>query len=105
MRSRRLLVATLAGWAFAAHAQDAGTLHLRSLAATCATCHGTDGHAVPASPIPGLAGRPADALLRDLRAFRDGSRPATVMQQIARGYSDAQLQQLAAYFAAQPQRQ
>nr|MBA3590336.1 cytochrome C [Methylibium sp.] len=36
-----------------------------------------------------------------MRAFRDGKRPATVMHQIAKGYSDAQITALAAYFAAQ----
>ena len=40
-------------------------------------------------------------MLQQLRAFRDGSRPATVMHQIAKGFSDAQLQQVAGYFAAQ----
>jgi cytochrome c553 len=85
----------------AALAQSPEALQARSLAATCANCHGTDGRAVQGSSVPGLAGQPGDHLLQQLRAFRDGSRPATVMHQIAKGYSDAQLQQLAAYFAAQ----
>jgi len=86
----------------AAAAQDAATLRLRSLAATCANCHGSDGRAVPGAEVPGLAGMPADYLAEQMRAFRSGARPATVMHQIARGYSDAQVTQLAAYFAAQP---
>ena len=85
----------------AALAQSPEALQVRSLAAACATCHGTDGRAVPGSAVASLAGRPRDDLLAQLRAFREGSRPATVMPQIAKGYSDAQLQQLAAYFAAQ----
>ena len=36
-----------------------------------------------------------------MRAFRDGKRPATVMHQLAKGYSDAQIDALAGYFAAQ----
>jgi cytochrome c553 len=36
-----------------------------------------------------------------MRAFRDGSRPATVMHQIAKGYTDAQIDAMAAWFAAQ----
>jgi cytochrome c553 len=36
-----------------------------------------------------------------MRAFRDGKRPATVMHQIAKGYSDPQIDTLAAWFAAQ----
>jgi len=86
----------------AALAQDTDALATRSLAATCASCHGTDGHAVRDSRVPALAGQPRDALLQRLRAFRDGSRPSTIMGQLAKGFSDAQLAQLASYFAAQP---
>jgi cytochrome c553 len=42
-------------------------------------------------------------MLAQLKAFRDGSRPATVMHQIAKGFNDAQLQQIATYFADQRQ--
>jgi cytochrome subunit of sulfide dehydrogenase len=37
-----------------------------------------------------------------LTEFRDGKRPATIMHQIARGYTDAQLKAIAGHFAAQP---
>ena len=86
----------------AGHAQDAQTLRTRSLAATCAQCHGTDGHAINAAALPGLAGLPASYLTDQMTAFKSGARTATVMHQIARGYSDAQIEQLARYFAAQP---
>lgn len=77
------------------------TLAVRSLAANCAQCHGTDGHAAPGSALPSIAGMPRDYLVTQLKAFKAGTRPATIMQQLARGYSDAQIEQLAAYFAAQ----
>ena len=77
-------------------------LELRSLAATCASCHGTDGHAVAQAAVPGLAGMPAERLVAQMKAFRAGAREATVMHQIAKGYTDAQVARLAAYFAAQP---
>ena len=99
MRTQALLLALAAP--LAALAQSPEALQARSLAATCANCHGTDGRAVAGSGMAGLAGQPRDYLLQQLRAFRDGSRPATVMHQIAKGYSEPQLQQLAAYFAAQ----
>ena len=99
MRTHALLLALAAP--LAAVAQTPDTLKVRGLAATCSGCHGTDGRAVAGSSVPSLAGLPADHLLQQLRAFRDGSRPATVMQQIAKGYSDSQLQQLATFFAAQ----
>ena len=78
------------------------TLQLRSLAATCAACHGTDGRAVPDAGIVGLRGRDRNELATRLLAFRDGTRPATVMHQIAKGYTPEQIDQLAAYFAGLP---
>jgi cytochrome c553 len=93
----------LAGVAVVAQAQDAAApLALRSLAATCAQCHGTDGQPVAGSIVPALAGRQEAELAERLSAFKSGTRPSTVMAQIARGYSDAQLRRLAAYFATQP---
>ena len=82
-------------------AQDAKTpLQLRSLAATCAQCHGTDGRAAPGSIVPALAGGPAADTVEKMSAFKAGTRPGTVMPQIAKGYSDTQIRNLAAYFAA-----
>lgn len=88
--------------AVAATASAQPALQGRALAATCANCHGSEGHAVDGSVVPGLAGQPAAYIAEQMKAFRDGARPATVMQQIAKGFSDAQVAQLAAWFAAQP---
>jgi sulfide dehydrogenase cytochrome subunit len=87
--------------ALPAVAQDAKALHLRALAATCANCHGTQGRAVDAASVPGLAGMPASYIVDQMKAFKAGTRPATVMHQLAKGYSDAQIEALAGYFAAQ----
>jgi len=74
----------------------------RNLAASCAICHGTDGRiATKDSPLIPLAGLPKDHIATQLRAFRDGKRPATVMHQIAKGYTDPQIDAIAAWFAAQ----
>lgn len=83
-------------------APDATELQRRALAATCANCHGPAGRALPQAEVPGLAGLPAAYLVEQLKAFRDGTRPATVMHQLAKGYTPAQIETLAAYFAAQP---
>ena len=80
-------------------AQDANALRARSLAATCAQCHGTDGRAPPGSAMVTLASMPAAYLTEQMKAFKGGTRPGTVMPQLAKGYSDAQIAQLAAYFA------
>jgi len=74
----------------------------RNLAAPCAICHGTEGRpAVSESPLIPLAGLPRDHIATQMRAFRDGKRPATVMHQIAKGYNDAQIDAIAAWYAAQ----
>ena len=77
-------------------AQDSSS---RALAATCFTCHGTDGNSVGNVP-PSLAGRPSGELFQIMKDFQSGKRPATIMHQQARGYTDAQLQAIAGYFAA-----
>lgn len=84
-----------------AWAKDPQRLRTRALAATCAQCHGTDGNAVAGEALAHIAGMPKDHLLTQLLAFRTGQRPATVMHQITRGYSQEQLEELATYFAAQ----
>lgn len=84
-----------------AQAQDAKALQLQALAATCANCHGTQGRAVDAASVPGLAGLPASHIVEQMRAFKAGTRAATVMHQLAKGYSDAQIEAIALYFAAQ----
>ncbi len=88
--------------AFAAAPVGAQDVQGRNLAAACAICHGTDGRVVPGdSPLIPLAGLPRDHIATQMRAFRDGKRPATVMHQIAKGYTDPEIDTLAAWFAAQ----
>ena len=98
---RTSLIAALLLCGAAARAQSVpAPLAMHALAATCANCHGTEGRAVPGEAIPRLAGQPREALAASLRAFRDGSRPATVMHQLAKGFSNEEIDALAAYFAA-----
>ena len=93
------LVAALALVAVHAHAQNDAAA--RSLAATCASCHGTDGRSVT-KEVASLAGLPKDYLVAQMKAFRDSARPATVMPQIAKGYSDAQIELVADYLSRRP---
>ena len=81
---------------FCAQAQD----RARQLASACAICHGTDGRG-DGKVLPPLAGMPREHIASQMRAFRDGQRPATVMHQIAKGYTDEQIDALAAWFATQ----
>ena len=97
-----LAVALAAGTTSARAADDVATLRSAALAATCANCHGTDGKALDRSVVPALAGMPRDNFMAQMKDFRgENTRKATVMHQIAKGYSEAQIEQLAAYFAAQ----
>ena len=97
-----IAAATVATPAAAQQAQDVQALRGSALAATCANCHGTQGQSVPDAAVPGLAGMPASYLVEQMRAFKAGTRPATVMHQISKGFDDAQIDTLAAYFAARP---
>jgi cytochrome subunit of sulfide dehydrogenase len=81
------------------HAQAVDPLQARSWAAACANCHGTNGQAQPG--MEALAGANKDDLAKKMLDFKNGRKPATVMHQIAKGYSDDQIHAIAAYFAAQ----
>jgi len=71
----------------------------RNLAATCANCHGTGG--VSAGVTASLAGTPKADLVTKMQDFKAGRRPGTIMPQLAKGYTDPQIESLAAWFAAQ----
>ena len=72
----------------------------RNLAATCANCHGTNGHA--RGDMKPLAGLSADKIIAAVADYKRGAQPATIMHQISKGYTDEQIRLVAGYFAAQP---
>jgi len=90
----------LGSWSASAQPNASADLNTRALAATCAACHGTDGRAVPGAAVPRLAGLPKATLVAQMKAFKDGSRPATLMHQLSKGYTDEQITVLGDYFAA-----
>lgn len=91
-----LMVSTLASTAV--QAQDANLA--RNLAATCANCHGTNGQA--RGDMKPLAGLSAEKIIAAVADYKSGAQPATIMHQIAKGYTDEQIKLVAGYFAAQP---
>ena len=108
----RLAAATLlaalltAPAAQAAQAADRppSNLQARTWAATCASCHHADtapGAKLPAQTLLPLAGRSQAELIDAMQAFRNGTRPSTVMGQIARGYDDAQIAAIAGWLSRQ----
>jgi len=96
IRHGLMMLALLAG-ATLAQAQDA--LQVRSWAASCANCHGTDGRAQPG--MEALAGANKDDIVKKMLDFKAGRKPATIMHQLAKGYSDEQIVAIAGYFASQ----
>jgi len=66
---------------------------------SCTGCHpATSG---VATPVPRLNGRDATQITTAMTEFRTGKRPATVMDRIAKGFTDDETKAIAAYFAAQ----
>lgn len=72
----------------------------KALAANCASCHGETGIGQNAA-WPNFAGQKADYLVNVLKAFRGGLRKDPMMAGVVRGLSDADIVNLAAYYAAQ----
>jgi len=81
-------------------AQSASSAQVRSWAASCSACHGTNGHGQAGMAI--LAGLPQEVTVQKMLDYKAGRMPAaTIMHQLAKGYSDEQIVAIAAYFAAQ----
>jgi cytochrome subunit of sulfide dehydrogenase len=91
-------LALFGGLALSSHvyAIDRGEI----MANTCAGCHGPNG--VSHGPAtPSIAGMSADYFKESMNAYKDGTRPSTIMMRIAKGYSEEEITQMAAYFSAQ----
>jgi sulfide dehydrogenase cytochrome subunit len=84
------------GCAFALPAA-AATPSPSMLAYPCAGCHGTDGESVYSAPI--LKGQSKEDIVRAMREYRDGTRVGTIMQRIAKGYTEAEIEAMASFFA------
>jgi cytochrome c553 len=98
---RKTLLKTLAGLFMlvlsgAVHATD---MHTQVIAATCMACHGPDGKSRSAF-MPGLAGLEASVFMQAMQEFRSGAREASIMKRHAAGYTNAEFEAMAAYFAA-----
>ena len=67
------------------------------LASTCSGCHGAN--ADGSGGIPGLKGQQQAYIAEQLKAFKAGTRPATVMNRLAKGYTDEEIAGLALHFS------
>jgi cytochrome c553 len=71
-----------------------------TLALNCTMCHGAQG--ISASDSPNLAGQYPEVVIKQLRDYRSGKRPSSIMAALAAGLSDRDIADLAAYFAYLP---
>lgn len=101
MKRTVLALALVAASASPAFAQG-DAMMARTLAATCANCHGTTGNTQGA--VPSIAGQSKADLVTKMTEFRDGKRQATIMHQIAKGYTPEQIDVIAGWFAQQKAR-
>jgi len=85
-------VASIAAAAVASAEPPAG-------AAACSGCHPVSSRV--ASPVPRLGGADRAAIARAMQDFRSGQRAATVMDRIAKGFTDDEIQAIAAWYATQ----
>ncbi len=94
-----LLMAGTLSAAGAASAADATKVDTRArfMAANCAYCHGPEGKSRGA--IPDLAGIDKDYFVSQMKAFKTGERPSTVMSKHAQGYTDAEYEALGTWFS------
>ena len=92
-----LLAYALGAWG--AHASDAPTSSAALISASCTGCHTTQQDSDHS--VPNLEGYSAEDIRTALIAFRDDEN-ATVMNRIARGYTDADIEQIAAYLGTAP---
>lgn len=88
----------LTGQAFAVGDTAAGE---EKAAQVCASCHGADGNS-PDPQYPRLAGQHASYLIQALKEYKDGGRKNPIMLGFASGLSEADIKNLAAWFASQP---
>ena len=98
---KSFLFALLTTLLFVSSSASAGDVAAgKAKSAICAACHGATGNSV--NPLwPNLAGQKEQYLAKQIRAFRDGIRKDPMMAPMVAGLSDADIANLAAYFAAQ----
>jgi sulfide dehydrogenase cytochrome subunit len=68
-------------------------------AASCSGCHPASTRVT--SPVPRLVGLDGAAILRAMQEFRSGQRAGTVMDRISKGFTDEEIQAIAAWYATQ----
>ncbi|MDH5254404.1 MAG: cytochrome c4 [Gammaproteobacteria bacterium] len=96
-----LITLAIAGTAFSGRALAAGSAEAgQAKAATCSACHGMDGNSLNPE-WPSLAGQHESYIVKSLQSFKSGTRQNVLMSGMAMPLTDADMEDLAAYFSAQ----
>ncbi|MBO9490340.1 cytochrome c [Endozoicomonas sp. G2_1] len=96
---KKLMLAVAASVVMAGPAMAGDAAAGKARAAMCAACHGAEG--ISAVPMyPNLAGQKEAYIVKQLKDFKSGARKDPVMAPMAMGLSDADMENLAAYFAS-----
>ncbi len=100
-RTNLILISALFASGILANAHAGVIDRATMLANTCAGCHGPNG--ISNGPLtPSIAGLPKEYMAESMYDFASGKRPSTVMQRIAKGYTDADIKALSEYFSKLP---
>ena len=94
MKKLALALLCLAGFSYAA---EYDPLQGKMLSLSCVSCHGTDGKSE--AVMPSIAGMDKTAMYQILLEYKNGKRTGTMMPKHAKGFSDAELEQIAYYFS------
>jgi cytochrome c553 len=92
--TRFIAGASLLVWTGMAHAADAPPG-----ASSCSGCHAASSNVQ--TPVPPLNGRPADGIVAQLTAFKSGQRKGTIMDRIAKGFSEEEIRAIATWYESQ----
>ncbi|MFD0913235.1 c-type cytochrome [Methylophilus luteus] len=100
-----LALAVCLQWAACVHAEENDsretiTRTTTTLAASCAACHGHQGNSLGGTPT--LAALNKEYFMQRMQGFKNGSLSSTVMHHHAKGLTDDEINNLAAYFATLP---
>lgn len=97
---RTIILLVAAAFSVPAFAKDVGAGGEKAKQ-VCAACHGPDGNTPTSPDFPRLAGQHYDYLLHSLKAYKSGARKNAIMAGQAQALSEADMQNLAAFYASQ----
>lgn len=99
-----LFAASLFALSAQGHANEDLRFDPEAMAWLCAPCHGTMGRELYES-MPGIAGLNPDFFTKIMIDFREGRQATTIMDRVARGFTDTEINAMALWFAEQPAEQ